>query len=98
MVSIFCTIAKGDFPLEIQWRLNGRNAEDISGISIMRTNKRISQLSIDSVQADHAGEYVCSARNKAGTVSLSTALHVNGRVLAFFLPLLKLLHLPLSFV
>lgn len=78
MVSIFCTIAKGDFPLEIHWTLEGHNVEKVPGISVMRTNKRISQLSIDSVQAEHAGEYVCFAKNPVGIVSLSTVLHVNG--------------------
>lgn len=80
MVSLLCTVTKGDFSIEINWTLEGRNVEEIPGISVMRTNKRISQLSIDSVQAQHAGEYVCAARNPAGTVSLSTVLHVNGIV------------------
>lgn len=90
MVSIFCTVTKGDFPLEVQWALEGRNVDEIPGISVMRTNKRISQLSIDSVQAHHAGEYVCSARNTAGNVSLSTVLHVNGiTIVHFFLTLIS---------
>lgn len=44
----------------------------------MRTNKRITQLSIDSVTAEHAGQYTCFAENQAGASEYSTYLHVNG--------------------
>lgn len=78
MTSVFCTVSKGDFPIDITWMLNGRAITDYAGISVARTNKRISQLSIDSVQAEHAGEYVCTARNAVGFTNHSTNLHVNG--------------------
>lgn len=78
MASIFCTVSKGDFPIEIGWLLNNRPVTDLDGISVMRTNKRISQLSIDSVQAHHCGDYVCIAKNKAGSTSYTATLHVNG--------------------
>lgn len=80
MVSIFCTVRKGDFPIGIRWTLNSRSVDGIEGASVLRTNKRISQLSIDSVQAHHAGEYMCAAKNSAGIVQDSTILHVNGSV------------------
>ncbi|XP_068899412.1 cell adhesion molecule Dscam1 isoform X8 [Tenebrio molitor] len=77
MASLFCTVSKGDFPIAIVWTLSNRSIESFQGISVMRTNKRISQLSIDSVQAEHAGEYTCSAKNSAGTAHHSAILHVN---------------------
>lgn len=78
MASVICTVHKGDFPIEVTWTLNGRNLEQVEGVSILRTNKRISQLSIDSVDAAHAGEYVCKATNEAGFVEHSAYLRVNG--------------------
>lgn len=80
MSSLTCTISKGDFPLEIIWSLNNDSAETVPGISVMRTNKRISQLSIDSVQAQHAGIYTCSAKNPAGISHQAAVLHVNGTI------------------
>ncbi|XP_063932407.1 cell adhesion molecule Dscam1 isoform X12 [Zophobas morio] len=77
LVSVMCTVNKGDSPVEIKWFLNNASASTIHGVNVLRTNKRISQLSIDSVQADHSGEYTCSAKNPAGTVTYSAILHVN---------------------
>lgn len=78
MVSVSCIVAKGDFPIDIIWLLNGQVIENFPGISIVKTNKRISQLNIDSVQAEHAGEYTCLSKNSAGATSSATVLHVNG--------------------
>ncbi|XP_063932382.1 cell adhesion molecule Dscam1 isoform X9 [Zophobas morio] len=77
MSSLFCTVHKGDFPIKITWTLNGRPIDTSQGISVMRTNKRISQLSIDSVHAEHTGEYTCTAKNTAGSTHHSAVLHVN---------------------
>lgn len=76
--SLTCSVTKGDFPIDFTWTLNGRRIGDDDNISILRTNKRISQLSIDYVQAEHAGEYTCIAHNKAGNASHSASLQVNG--------------------
>ncbi|KAI4460603.1 basigin related [Holotrichia oblita] len=78
MVSVLCTVNKGDFPINITWNLNGRSVGSYSGISIMRTNNRISQLSIDSVQEEHAGIYECVSGNLAGIAKHSAYLKVNG--------------------
>lgn len=87
MASVFCTVHKGDFPINITWLLNGKPIIDrnIEGISLMRTNKRISQLSIDTVNAEHSGEYICSAANAAGVNSHSAYLRVNGIHCSFVL-------------
>lgn len=80
-----CFVTKGDFPIEIKWTLNGIDIRDIIGVSIFNTNKRNSQLSIDSVQAFHAGEYVCIAKNSAGLARFSTILDINGICVLFYL-------------
>lgn len=78
MVSVMCTVHKGDFPIDTTWTLNGKNLTYVEGVTVMLTNKRISQLSIDSVDAAHAGEYTCRAANKAGVAIHSATLIVNG--------------------
>lgn len=80
MSSLTCTVNKGDFPIEIFWTLNGKKVESLNGISVSRTNKRISQLSIEAASAEHSGSYECVAKNAAGTTSHSTFLHVNGKL------------------
>lgn len=85
MLSVICTVNKGDFPLTILWTLNNRSVENLNGITILRTNKRVSQLSIDDVQANHAGLYICQAQNSAGTAFHQAELRVNGPFCKLFL-------------
>lgn len=80
MVSASCTVNKGDFPINIYWTRNGHKIFSNDGISISRTNQRISILSIESVRDRHVGNYSCVAENKAGLVELSAYLWVNGTV------------------
>lgn len=78
-------VLKGDLPISVKWFLNNypiTTADD--SISIVKTSTRISQLSIESVQAKHRGVYKCLAENKAGVISYSTELNVNGLLIDFF--------------
>lgn len=65
-------------PLKINWFLNERPIEDVEGLSQGTIGRRISVLSIDAVQADHAGQYMCRAKNKAGHTEFAAELKVNG--------------------
>ncbi|XP_043494227.1 Down syndrome cell adhesion molecule-like protein Dscam2 isoform X28 [Polistes fuscatus] len=77
-ISVICAIVKGDVPIEISWALNGEPiGPDRSDINILATTRKNSILSIESVAARHAGEYTCSASNKAGATSHSSTLVVN---------------------
>ncbi|XP_018351237.1 PREDICTED: Down syndrome cell adhesion molecule-like protein Dscam2 [Trachymyrmex septentrionalis] len=77
-ISVVCAILKGDLPIEITWALNGEPIRpDRSDINILATTRKNSILSIESVAARHAGEYTCSASNKAGATSYSATLTVN---------------------
>lgn len=78
MASLTCTVNKGDLPLSITWTLNEKSVYRIPGITVLQTNKRISQLSIESIQADHTGAYSCIASNSAGTNHHTAYLNVNG--------------------
>lgn len=73
-----CSILKGDYPINITWSLNGGHIIDNRGITIFRVSRRISTISIDSVQAIHTGNYTCIAINAAGTTKHTAHLAVNG--------------------
>ncbi|XP_044595963.1 Down syndrome cell adhesion molecule-like protein Dscam2 isoform X30 [Cotesia glomerata] len=77
-VTATCTVIKGDYPIYIEWSLNGQPIfSDNTDITIGSTSKRVSVLTIDTVSAHHAGEYTCSASNQAGGTSYSASLVVN---------------------
>ncbi|XP_063975858.1 cell adhesion molecule Dscam1 isoform X3 [Diachasmimorpha longicaudata] len=78
-VSAMCSVLKGDQPIEIRWSLNSEpiTHQSHSDITITKSGKMISLLSIDAVTAQHAGEYTCEASNQAGGVSHSATLVVN---------------------
>lgn len=79
-VAATCAVFKGDFPIDIEWSLNGEPlSRDYPDVTISSTSKRVSVLTIDAVSARHAGEYTCTASNAAGGTSYTTSLAVNGR-------------------
>lgn len=78
MVSAYCTVNKGDLPLDIAWTKNGGRVFTNDGVVVTRNSQRISVLSIESVRARHAGNYSCVATNNAGETRQSAMLAVNG--------------------
>lgn len=78
VVSITCFVSKGDLPLNITWTLNGQKVHILGGIDTVSTNRRTSQLTIESVQDHHSGEYACMAQNIVGTTKHLSHLNVNG--------------------
>ncbi len=76
--TLTCTVQTGDFPLNFTWLLNGIELKDSLDIFISMVGKRSTFLTIESVQAIHAGTYTCQAENKAGITRYSTELKVNG--------------------
>lgn len=83
MVSLTCTVNKGDLPLKITWTLNGKTVDEVQGVIVNLVGVRRSYLNIDNIDAEHAGEYVCHARNSAGVTSYSVELQVNGNSILF---------------
>lgn len=78
VASVTCIISKGDVPINITWTLNGRSINVFDGIDIGNTKRRTSQLTIESAQAHHSGEYMCLAQNSAGIARYSSFLNING--------------------
>lgn len=58
--------------------VNNRSAKSISGVRVSNNDRRSSVLTIESVDATHAGQFNCTASNAAGTVSHTTDLVVKG--------------------
>lgn len=77
-ITIICSVSKGDFPLNITWTLNNLKINIFDGITTTNSNRRSNQLTIDSAQAHHSGEYTCTAQNLAGVVKYSSYLLING--------------------
>uniref|UniRef100_A0A8W7P8J2 Ig-like domain-containing protein n=1 Tax=Anopheles coluzzii TaxID=1518534 RepID=A0A8W7P8J2_ANOCL len=77
--SVSCIVTKGDTPIDISWMFNGRRITLDEGILITKGGGKISMLSIESVHSRHAGNYTCSAKNKAGSVQHTAELQVMGK-------------------
>ena len=78
MSVVHCSVVKGDPPIEIIWNFNGTQLINNPSISITKPSQRISTLSIDAVNAEHRGQYTCSAKNPAGEAIQTSFLNVNG--------------------
>lgn len=76
--TVQCSLSSGDLPVKFSWRLNGRIVNDVSGINIVALGKKTSVLSIDSLDESHAGNFTCTAKNRAGSSSYSSELVVKG--------------------
>lgn len=73
-----CIITHGDQPVRIDWTINNRSANFVPGTRVSNVDRRSSVLTIESVDAKHAGLYNCTAANAAGVASHTTELVVKG--------------------
>lgn len=79
LVSVTCSVTKGDQPIEISWTFNGTPIDSRdSDIVVASTNRKNSVLTIESVAARHAGDYTCTASNRVGATTHTAHLAVNG--------------------
>lgn len=78
-LDFFCQISKGDRPISIKWTFKTINANDVSvQLKSKRLSDKASMLSILAASANHTGNYTCTATNRAGSVSHTTSIIVNG--------------------
>lgn len=73
-----CSVHKGDLPITIKWLHNNVSIDYTDGVLVTKAGKKVSTVTIDSVQEYHAGEYSCVAENKAGAARFTVNLQVNG--------------------
>lgn len=88
MVSVQCILGEGDLPVKILWEFNGKKLESENGIIVSAFGSRVSNMMIESVEGRHAGNYTCSAQNRAGTESFMAELKIIGtnRSTSFYFP------------
>lgn len=77
-MSVQCILGEGDLPVKIYWEFNGKRLESENGIIVNALGSRVSYMMIESVEGRHAGNYTCSAKNRAGTESFMAELKVIG--------------------
>lgn len=79
VAAVQCMALKGDLPMKIQFFFNDSPITTIaSGVHVVMTSPRISQLTIEAVTAHHRGLYRCIAENRAGRSEYAAELRVNG--------------------
>lgn len=78
--SVQCSISGGDRPIHVTWMFNGFELEKRNKyeITLSKVTKNVHILAIDSVNAQHAGNYTCVATNRAGVAEHTARLIVNG--------------------
>ncbi|XP_044249293.1 cell adhesion molecule Dscam1 isoform X2 [Drosophila takahashii] len=75
-LTLHCSVPGGDLPLTIDWTLDGQQISEDLGITTARVGRRGSVLTIEAVEASHAGNFTCHARNLAGHQQFTTPLNV----------------------
>ncbi|XP_065091070.1 cell adhesion molecule Dscam2 isoform X2 [Ochlerotatus camptorhynchus] len=75
--SLTCSVIKGDIPLTINWRKDGRPVDQNHRMSVTQVDQYNSILVIENLSADHTGNYSCVVRNTASETEGSQALLVN---------------------
>lgn len=76
--SIQCTISGGDWPMSVEWLLNGYHIPAHLEIATSKFTRHTHVLGIESVTGNHAGNYTCVAKNQAGKATYTASLVVNG--------------------
>lgn len=77
--SIICTVTSGDYPMKLQWLINGKPVSRQAGITIQDLSNYSSILLFESVSLEHKGNYTCIASNDAGTSSHSALMTIHGK-------------------
>ncbi|XP_015039106.2 Down syndrome cell adhesion molecule-like protein Dscam2 isoform X49 [Drosophila pseudoobscura] len=75
-LTLHCSVPGGDLPMQIDWTLDGQAMPEDLGISTARVGRRGSVLTIEAVEASHAGNFTCHARNSAGLQQYTAPLNV----------------------
>lgn len=77
-VSTQCSVSSGDLPINISWWFNGQPISLLSDITTSSVSHRSSFLEIESLKGFHVGNYTCMGINKAGNMTHTAQLLVNG--------------------
>lgn len=74
-------VLDGDPPIDISWSFHGTSQGDFSklGITTTKVGSKTNLLLIEAASSEHRGDYTCTAKNPAGSVSYSTNLNIHGK-------------------
>ena len=73
-----CTVSRGDDPITLQWRKDGKLIRSSPSFIINNVDARMSLLILRDVDEEHSGKYSCVAHNPVGRVEFSADLNVKG--------------------
>ncbi|XP_018577220.1 Down syndrome cell adhesion molecule-like protein Dscam2 isoform X8 [Anoplophora glabripennis] len=74
---VTCLVSEGDTPLVLTWSFEGNFIDSQNGFSTTKIGQKASLLLIDSATEEQAGNYTCTAKNRAGSVSYTAELNVH---------------------
>lgn len=83
--SLTCSVTKGDLPLTITWKKDGRILNAGSSVSITEVDQFTSILVIESLSPEHNGNYSCVVKNAAAEAAHTQQLAVNGKHLSLMM-------------
>lgn len=73
-VSLICSVTSGSAPISFSWSKDGRPLGALIGVKIAHIDEFQDQLQIEKLNAEHVGNYTCSARNSLGSDQMSVAV------------------------
>jgi hypothetical protein len=83
-LSVLCSMAKGDIPMNIWWTITNddtgisTNLSSFNDLTISKNGQKMSLLNIEALKHHHRGTVTCWAQNRAGLSSHSVKLSING--------------------
>ncbi|CAL4147451.1 unnamed protein product, partial [Meganyctiphanes norvegica] len=77
-LTVTCTVTEGDLPLTIAWSKDGQQlSKSATDISVDAWGDFNSHLTIAHMKSHHAGNYSCTAQNKADFATQTLSIYVN---------------------
>ena len=70
-VSLVCSVTSGTAPISFTWLKDGSPVGTLSGVKLVHFDDFQDQLQIESLDANHMGNYSCNAKNAYGSDRMS---------------------------
>lgn len=78
LIQVSCVVSRGDDPIVLQWYKDHLPLESSYSTTISKMDSKLSILVLRSADAQHRGNYTCSASNPVGRAEYSANLNVKG--------------------